>query len=355
MTSFRSKNLTFLSLGAFLLLLAVTQLNLVLAASSDGSCSASNQCPSSAPCCSEFGYCGTGSQSCLGGCNPDASFKPSSCKALPRCTNQYIDFTGKKTPYIPIASYKGDPEQAPMTLDQGVARPTTGGVRLALTRTGQAQQGTRLSTTRFWYYGRATAVMKHDSHAGVVHTFISMSNTRDEIDWEFTTANGKDAETNYYWYGQPEGYTHGYTIPESSLPGGSNFDVSAWHSYTIDWSPNRLKWEIDGVVVRTIKKSSTLGSDGFYHYPATPARLQLSIWGAGTDDYPEGTRSWSGGYIDWSKVDSKGSFTNMIKSLEITCADPSTLGAGHAYSFSSKIDPTTGEKKVISTQRSTTL
>lgn len=32
-------------------------------------CNATNLCPSTAPCCSEYGYCGTDSY-CLGGCEP---------------------------------------------------------------------------------------------------------------------------------------------------------------------------------------------------------------------------------------------------------------------------------------------
>ena len=44
----------------------------------------------------------------------------------------------------------------------------------------------------------------------------------------------------------------------------------------IDWQPDQLTWSIDGKVVRTLKKSDTMGSDGVAHYPSTPSRIQLS-------------------------------------------------------------------------------
>lgn len=290
------------ALFALLLLLSFT-----LGLASAASCSATNKCGEASPCCSEFAFCGAGPEHCLGGCDPDASFKPSSCRPMPRCKSTFIDFTNNGKSYVPLSSYRGDPTKARLTLDQGIATPSKAGLKLSLTKDGDGKLGTRLSTTRYWYYGTATAVMKHDAAAGVVHTFISMSNSRDEIDWEFTTDSPQDAQTNYYWKGDPDGYTHGYYVPLNAT-----FDVSDWHAYTVDWSPNRLRWLIDGQVVRTLYRKNTLDpKTGIYHYPATPARLQLSVWGAGTDDFPQGTRDWAGGYIDWSKAPASG-FTNII-------------------------------------------
>lgn len=44
----------------------------------NGTCGWNNLCPEAAPCCSEWGNCGTG-RSCLAGCNPLASFGPGAC------------------------------------------------------------------------------------------------------------------------------------------------------------------------------------------------------------------------------------------------------------------------------------
>lgn len=275
---------------------------------------------------------------------------------MPKCQPQTIRFDNNAKPYVSASTYRGDPNQAPFTLDQGVIEPSKSGAKLLLTKDGTAKQGTLLSTTRYWYYGQASAVMKHASWAGVVNTFISFSPTQDEIDWEFTTASDQDVETNYYWMGKAEGYTHGYTVPGSTLDTISKprFSARDWHTYTIDWSPNRLRWLIDGTVVRTLYRKNTLNSkDGLYHYPSSPMRLQLSIWGAGDGSFPQGTVDWAGGMIDWNKAPN-GRFVNMVKSVTISCNDPDDVNNNRPnYAFSDKyINPLNGEPKVLATSRS---
>ncbi|KAN0063112.1 putative glycosidase CRH2 [Thecaphora frezii] len=337
------------------LLPLLTLLCLLFTTASSQSCSSTSRCGASAPCCSEFAYCGTTSAHCLGGCDPSASFSPSSCRPMPKCVSQTIDFTGSARPFVSLSTFNGDPTQAAMTLDSGVAVAGKTGVSLRLTRTGDAVAGTRLSTTRYWYYGKASVTMRHQPADGVVATFISMANGKDEIDWEFTTSDAKDAQTNYYWHGQPD-YTHGYTVPPTVLP--STFNASAFHTYTLSWSPNRLQWSIDGVTVRTVYRKNTLdATTGIYHYPATPARLQVSIWGAGTDAFPQGTRDWAGGYIDWNQANQNTkAFSAVVKNIKIECADPQEVAKGTAYAFSQKTkDPATGQPKVLGTAKSTLL
>ncbi|SPO42885.1 related to UTR2 - cell wall protein [Moesziomyces antarcticus] len=339
-------------------------------------CSATSKCGSAAPCCSSYGYCGTSIDHCLGTCDPTASFQPSSCKPMPKCKPQTISFTNNAKPWVPASAYRGDPNQAPFTLDQGTIETAKTGSKLLLTKDGTAKKGTLLSTTRYWYYGQASAVMKHSSWAGVVNTFIGMSGTKDEIDWEWVpdqtpdqtsnqtsdqTSKGKSAvQSNWYWFGQPEGYTHGYTVPYSVLDPISkpnSFSTTDWHTYTIDWSPNRLRWLIDGTVVRTLYRKNTLNAkDGLYHYPSSPMRLQLSIWGAGDGTFQQGTVDWAGGLIDWNKAPN-GRFINMVKEVTITCNDPDDVRDSRPnYAFSAKqVNAQNGQPKVLSTSRSSIL
>ena len=333
---------------------------LTLSAAAQQQCSATTKCGEAAPCCSSYGYCGNTADHCLGTCNPMSSFKPSSCKPMPKCKPQTIRFDNNAKPYVAASSYRGDPEQAPFTLDQGTVEPSKSGAKMLLTQSGTAKQGTLLSSTRYWYYGQASAVMKHGSWAGVVNTFIGMSSTADEIDFEYTTDSDQDIETNWYWRGDPEGYTHGYTVPGSVLDGISKparFSARDWHTYTIDWSPNRLRWLIDGVTVRTLYRKHTLNAkDGLYHYPSSPMRLQLSIWGAGDGTFPQGTVNWSGGLIDWSKAPN-GRFVNMVKSVTISCNDPEDVKDDRPnYSFSVKqTNPLNGQPTVLSTWKSSIM
>ncbi|TKY90558.1 hypothetical protein EX895_000556 [Sporisorium graminicola] len=333
---------------------------LTLSTSAQETCSATSKCGEAAPCCSSYGYCGSSTTHCLGSCDPTSSFSPSSCKPMPKCKPQTISFENNAKPWVAAASYRGDPDQAPFTLDEGVVEPSKSGTKMILTKKGAAQRGTLLSTTRYWYYGQASAVMKHGSWAGVVNTFIGMSATKDEIDFEYTTSSDQDVETNYYWTGQAEGYTHGYSVPSSvlnSVSKPSRFSVKDWHTYTIDWSPNRLRWIIDGTVVRTLYRKNTLHSkDGLYHYPSSPMRLQLSIWGAGDGTFPKGTVEWAGGLIDWSKA-TNGRFVNMVKSVTISCNDPDDVKNDRPnYAFSAKkVNPLNGQPKVLATSRSSIM
>ena len=43
----------------------------------------------------------------------------------------------------------------------------------------------------------------------------------------------------------------------------------------VDWQPDTLTWLIDGNVVRTLKRSDTINSNGVALYPSTPARIQI--------------------------------------------------------------------------------
>ena len=127
------------------------------------------------------------------------------------------------------------------------------------------------------------------------------------------------------------------------------------YTYTIDWSPNRLRWIIDGTVVRTLYRKHTL-KDGIYQYPSSPMRVQLSIWGAGDGSFANGTVEWAGGLIDWSKAPN-GRFVNMVKSVTISCNDPEDVKDGRPnYAFSVKDwNPLNGQPKVLATSRSSII
>lgn len=109
--------------------------------------------------------------------------------------------------------------------------------------------------------------------------------------------------------------------------GGDTF--SAYHNYTIDWQPNELTWYVDGTSVRTLQKSATFNkTDNQYHYPQTPARVQLSLWPAGISSNGKGTVDWSGGLINWNAQDvsQNGYFYSMFKDVNVECY-PTPSGA----------------------------
>jgi len=94
---------------------------------------------------------------------------------------------------------------------------------------------------------------------------------------------------------------------------------------------------VDGSVKRTLHKSDTFNkTDNQYHYPQTPARVQLSLWPAGLSKNGQGTVNWAGGLIDWNGQDVKQNnyYYSMFKSIEVQCYDtPSGANVSGSKSY----------------------
>lgn len=85
-----------------------------------------------------------------------------------------------------------------------------------------------------------------------------MSDVKDEIDWEWVGAEQHQVQSNYFFLG----------IADYVNTKGKTHDVSGsalsdeWHTYTLDWQEDQLKWLIDGKEVRTLTKAETVTADG---------------------------------------------------------------------------------------------
>lgn len=307
------------------------------------SCNATSPCPLSAPCCSEYGFCGT-DNFCLGGCNPFASNTMDSCKPSPICVDANHTFTDNSRILSNVTFYDGNATAHDWTLDKGfIFNTNSSGGELAMILT-ETNGGTRLSSTRYMHYGTTTARIKTGRWAGVVTAFITMSDIKDEIDWEFPGDQVMQGQTNYFWEG---------VIPDATAGATSNVSSDTfanYHDYTFDWQPDALTFSIDGAVVRTVKKA-----DVGNQYPATPSRIQLSIWPAGIPSSPPGTITWAGGNINWADPDyvSAGHFYALVKSVSIKCTPSAGMGpniTSYVYDKSS-----TSQAPVINLSNATTL
>ncbi|KAG8692668.1 hypothetical protein FRC09_011048, partial [Ceratobasidium sp. 395] len=187
------------------------------------------------------------------------------------------------------------------------------------TSSTESNGGTRLSSTRYVHYGTISAMIRTGKWAGVVTAFITMSDSKDEIDWEWPGAQVTEAQTNYFWLGKVD-----YSATQGTTVKGLTDTYVNYHNYTIDWQEDELKWLIDGNVVRTLKKADTLSSTvpGRYEYPTTPARVQLSLWPAGIDGSAQGTIDWAGGRINWNDPDyiAAGQFSAIVSEVTVKCA-----------------------------------
>ncbi|EXJ64573.1 hypothetical protein A1O7_00910 [Cladophialophora yegresii CBS 114405] len=164
--------------------------------------------------------------------------------------------------------------------------------------------------SRFYvHFGRIEVVMKVATGGGIITGAVMMSDDLDEIDWEFSGNNfGKSSGsvlTNYFGKGQI-GWSDRGAYPAVDAP------QDKFHTYALDWQPDRLVWSIDGVTVRTLNNNGA--TTGSYQYPQTPSRLHLGMWCAGDPDQAPGTVQWAGGYTDFSTAP----FSAFVKSVRIT-------------------------------------
>jgi len=137
--------------------------------------------------------------------------------------------------------------------------------------------------------------------------------------------------------------------------GGDTF--STWHTYEIDWQPNSLTWSVDSTVLRTLNKADTFNkTDNQYHYPQTPARVELSLWPAGLSKNGEGTVAWAGGLIDWNGQDPKknGYYYAMYQDVNVQCYDAPS-GANVSGTNSYIYTDTNGVQNSIATTNDGTI
>ncbi|BGP35940.1 putative glycosidase CRH2 [Rhodotorula toruloides] len=301
----------------------------------DGRCDANNKCTETAPCCSEFGFCGTG-RNCLAGCNPLASFGPTACAPVPACKNGEYRISWNANRVLRNSSvWNGDADSYDWIVDElgkadlgaVTADGTSGTSALTLSLTKEAN-GTTISSTRSILYGNVTAKIKSVAGAGIVTTFSLASGTGDEIDWEFTTNSSTSAQTAYFSRGQVNGYESGKAVNVTDRE--KNF-----HDYTISWTPEQLTWLVDNVVVRNVSRNSTAdpSNPNVFRYPRTPARIRFFIWAAGVEGASREVVDFGGGMVDWDdrQYQKNQYYASYVSSVKVACYNPgllSTLSIG---------------------------
>jgi hypothetical protein len=162
-------------------LIALASLSYV-AAQGGQACNATSLCPSTAPCCSSYGFCGVGAAFCLGGCNPLTSHTPGSCKPMPMCQSGTYSFANLDRVQTNLTYWDGNVTKYDWTVDSGNVMPGSDNNSMVMTLS-EANMGTKLSSTRYVHYGKISSKVKTGKWAGVVTAAITMSDMKDEIDW----------------------------------------------------------------------------------------------------------------------------------------------------------------------------
>ncbi|RYP13036.1 hypothetical protein DL767_010909 [Monosporascus sp. MG133] len=239
-------------------------------------------------------------------CNP---MKNTTCPPNPGLNQHtyFIDFTN---PPDDLTEYWSTSNYATITYN------TKGknGAEFAIAKRYDAPQ---LYTNFYIFFGRVDIEMQVAPGRGIISSSVLMSDSFDEIDWEMSGNNFNltaqypqgVVQNNYFSKGIVGNYDRGMWVPLAD-------PQTTFYTYSVDWTPTRLDWLINGKVIRTFfaKDADTTT----HQYPQTPAKIQLGIWAGGDPSMNEGTVRWAGGRTDFTKVP----FTMFAKSVRITNYNP---------------------------------
>ncbi|KAG0203998.1 hypothetical protein BGX28_003926 [Mortierella sp. GBA30] len=96
--------------------------------------------------------------------------------------------------------------------------------------------------------------------------------------------------------------------------------------YKIEWTPEMIRWSVDGQVLRTLTAKELFDKKG-YGLPTDPMMLQLTIWDGG---YDRETDLWSGGKTDYGEWNQK-EYRTEVEWIEIVCRDPKEAKKQHPW------------------------
>ncbi|TDZ24777.1 putative glycosidase crf1 [Colletotrichum orbiculare MAFF 240422] len=202
---------------------------------------------------------------------------------------------------VSIDFTKGNDESVFRKLDGTSVKFENQGALFAINKESDAPT---MASKKYIFFGKLDVVLKAAPGQGVVTSVVLQSDDLDEIDWEWIGSDTAQVQTNYFGKGDTTTYDRGAYHPVAD-------PINAFHTYTIDWNQDSVKWLIDGNLVRELKYADAKGGSRF---PQTPMEVKIGTWVAGRKDAPKGTVEWAGGYTDFTKAP----FNAYYKSISIT-------------------------------------
>ncbi|ELR08193.1 hypothetical protein GMDG_03005 [Pseudogymnoascus destructans 20631-21] len=193
---------------------------------------------------------------------------------------------------------------------QGNPTYETDGVHLSVAASGNAPQ---LNSRFYIMFGKVTVTMKAAPGAGIVSSVVLVSDTFDEIDFEWLGATPNEAQSNYFGKGQVTTYNRGAFHQTSE-------NQQQFLTYDIEWTATQIIWSISGSVVRVLNAADADANQ----YPQSPMQVKFGTWSGGDPANAPGTIAWARGPTDFSK----GPFSMVVASIAIT--DYST-GTSYEY------------------------
>ncbi|KAJ9657387.1 hypothetical protein H2201_008181 [Coniosporium apollinis] len=172
------------------------------------------------------------------------------------------------------------------------------------------RQSPTIRSNFYIFFGRVEVKMKAAPGQGIISSIVLQSDDLDEIDWEFVGGDNTKVQTNFFGKGNTTTYDRGGYHAVAS-------PQTVFHTYTVDWTPETIKFFIDDTLIRTVNYGDTNALRG-KNYPQTPCDIRLGIWPAGDEDNHPGVIGWAGGKTDYTK----GPFTQYVESIKITNYNP---------------------------------
>ncbi|KAL7797299.1 glycoside hydrolase family 16 protein [Trichoderma ceciliae] len=171
----------------------------------------------------------------------------------------------------------------------------------------QDDQAPTLTSNKYFLFGKISVQVQAAKGPGLITAIVLKSDSGDEIDWELLGAFENQAQTNYFYDGQPlfNTYNTTYHLDTSSF--------ASSHKYGIEWTPTYIHFSINNVV----RKTWHVGDIPPNKWPQTPMQVKLGIWTVSNSSDP-GTVVWAGGLPDWSDDDAdKTPYRAYFETLEL--------------------------------------
>ena len=166
----------------------------------------------------------------------------------------------------------------------------------------------QLYSNFYFLFGRVEFVVQAAPGPGIISDMMTLSDDLDELDWEFRGSLDDEVQTGWFGKGVTGLYNHSIT-PKIPTP------MTQFHTYTFDWTPERVIWEDDGAVVRTLYASDCIGTAN--QYPQTPMKLMMGLWDAGDPDHYD---PWAAGMTPVPPPE--GGYSFYVKSVKIWNNNP---------------------------------
>ncbi|KAM0744542.1 hypothetical protein ACQRIT_001031 [Beauveria bassiana] len=161
--------------------------------------------------------------------------------------------------------------------------------RGAVSAVDAPMQAPTLQCKKTIFFGKLEVEMKAAPGKGIITSVVLLSDDLDEIDIEAVGSDTARIQSNTFSRGDSTRHDLlGYLSVADTT-------AAAGHTYTVDWTTERIEFAVDGVVQRTLRRADIPD-----RYPESPMRVKLGAWVAGYEGNAPGTIEWAGGVADFS-------------------------------------------------------